>query len=159
MPRPGQEARWAVLAMVGATLLWGGTFVVLRDALPGLSVATIVLARFGAATVAFGLAVALTRRRLDRTTWIAGLACAPFIFACVALQAYGLRDTSAGSSAFLTCAGTLAAPFFAWALLHQRPSGTIFAGMALALAGSALLSFRAGFGFGRAELLTYLGSV
>src|SRR5262249_52951604 len=97
--------------------------------------------------------------RLDRTTWLAGLGCAPFIYACVALQAQGLRETSAGSSAFLTCAGTLAVPFFAWGLLRQRPPAAIFLGMALALAGSALLSWRSGLGFGHAEQITLLGAV
>ena len=158
MPRSA-AVNQAVLSMVAATMVWGGTFVVTRAALPHLAVATLVLARFGVAALVLVLAALLGRRRFDRTTWLAGLACAPFIFACYALQAYGLRDTSAGSSAFLTCAGTLAAPFIAWGMLRQRPSPAIFLGMGLALAGSALLSWRTGLGFGRAEQITLVGAV
>jgi len=160
MPASAAAAsRRAVSAMVIATALWGGTFVVLRDALPGLTVATLVFARFGVAALIFGAAIVLTRRPLDRLTVVAGLACAPLILACVALQASGLRETSAGSSAFLTSAGTLAAPFFAWAFLRQRSAPAVFLGMALALAGSALLSWRPARGLGAGELLTFLGSV
>jgi drug/metabolite transporter (DMT)-like permease len=74
------------------------------------------------------------------------------------LQAEGLRDTSAGSSAFLTCAGTLLAAVFAWPLLRQRPERTLVAGLLLALAGSALLSLRDGLALGRGEALTLLGA-
>ena len=159
MSRFAAAPRYAVLAMVLATLLWGGTFIATRDALPRANVGPIVLARFGLAALVFGVAVLATGRRVDRRTVAAGFGCAPFIFAAYALQASGLRETSAGSSAFLTCAGTLTAPFFAWGLMRQRPSNTVFAGMALALAGSALLSWRAGLGPGRAELWTLLGSI
>jgi drug/metabolite transporter (DMT)-like permease len=147
------------LGMVAATALWGATFVITRDALPGLAVMALMLARFGTAAIMFGALTVVLRRPISRATLIGGIACAPFIAACYALQAYGLRETSAGSSAFLTCAGTLAAPFFAWMLWRERPSGAVFAGMALALTGSALLSWRSGGGMGRAEALTLVGAV
>jgi drug/metabolite transporter (DMT)-like permease len=74
------------------------------------------------------------------------------------LQAEGLRTTSAGSSAFLTCAGTLLTAFWAWLLLRQRPGARLLAGIAIALAGSALLSLDAGLRLGRGELLTLAGA-
>jgi drug/metabolite transporter (DMT)-like permease len=74
------------------------------------------------------------------------------------LQAAGLRSTSAGSSAFLTCAGTLLAGFYAWAFLRQRPAPALVAGIALALAGSALLSLDGALRMGRGEVLTLAGA-
>jgi drug/metabolite transporter (DMT)-like permease len=145
--------------MVLATLLWGGTFLVTRDALPNAAVAPLLLARFGAATLALGAVLFARGRRMSRAALLWGLASGPFVAVSGVLQTGGLRETSAGSSAFLTCAGTLVAPFFAWALLRERPSREVFLGMALALAGSALLSWRADLGFGRAELQTYLGAM
>jgi drug/metabolite transporter (DMT)-like permease len=145
--------------MVLATLLWGGTFLVTRDALPNAAVAPLLLARFGIATLALGAVLFARGRRMSRAALLWGLASGPFVAVSGVLQTGGLRETSAGSSAFLTCAGTLVAPFFAWALLRERPSREVFLGMALALAGSALLSWRADLGFGRAELLTYLGAM
>lgn len=154
--------------MIGATLLWGSTFIVIRDVVGDVPPGALVLLRFSAATLLFAPLFALRRvsgwrssdrRSSDRTALFAGLACAPFIGACLLLQAAGLRETSAGSSAFLTSAGTLAAPLFAWALLKQRPGRRVSAGLALALIGSAVLSLREGLTLGRPELLTLLGAI
>ena len=157
-PASGAQAR-AVAFMVLATLLWGGTFLVARDALPQTAVAPLQLARFGAGTLILGAVLYARGGRLAGEALGWGLACGPFIALAGVLQTGGLRETSAGSSAFLTCAGTLAAPFFAWAMLRERPAPEVFAGIALALAGSALLSWRAALGFGRAELLTIVGAM
>lgn len=154
---PGHSLR-AVALMVLATMLWGGTFIVTRGALPDTAVAPLLLARFGGATLILAAVLFARGGRFTRTVMLSGLACGPFIALCCVLQTAGLRETSAGSSAFLTCAGTLAAPFFAWAMLRERPAREVFAGMALALAGSALLSWQPGFGLKRAELITLLGA-
>jgi drug/metabolite transporter (DMT)-like permease len=74
------------------------------------------------------------------------------------LQAVGLRSTSAGSSAFLTCAGTLLAAFWAWPLLGERPGARLTLGLALAAVGAALLSLRGGFRLGAGELVTLAGA-
>lgn len=144
--------------MVGATLLWGATFVVIRDALPAVHPVTLVLARFLVAGVLMTAVALLQRRRFGRDAWIAGVLSGPFVAGCYALQASGLTETSAGSSAFLTAAGTLLLALFAWVGLGQRPGRTVAIGIALALLGSALLSWRNDLRFGRGELVTLLGA-
>jgi drug/metabolite transporter (DMT)-like permease len=144
--------------MVGATLLWGATFVVIRDSVRTIPPLTLVAARFSVAAVVYLVALALARRRIDRDAWIGGVTAAPFALATYALQAIGLASTSAGSSAFLTAAGTLSVAFVAWPVLGQRPNRRVVTGIMIALAGSALLSWRPGAGFGRGEMLTLLGA-
>jgi drug/metabolite transporter (DMT)-like permease len=155
--------RLGTAAMVGATLLWGSTFVLIRDTVKVVPPAALMLIRFAPASLLFAALIAvrhvLSPRPFDRRALWTGLVCSPFICTCLLLQARGLRETSAGSSAFLTCAGTLAAPLFAWALLRQRPTARLSLAMALALLGSALLSLRDGLRFGGPEALTLLGSV
>jgi drug/metabolite transporter (DMT)-like permease len=150
--------RLGVLCMVGATLLWGATFVVTRDALASVPPVTLVLARFVVAGVLMVAVAVLQRRRFGRDAWIAGALSGPFVAACYALQASGLTATSAGSSAFLTAAGTLTLAWFAWIGLGQRPGRLVVAGIALALLGSALLSWRGSMQFGRGELVTLVGA-
>src|SRR5439155_8267764 len=83
-----------------------------------------------------------------------GCAAAGYLF-----QAIGLGATSAGSSAFLTSTGTLFAAWFAWPLLGQRPTAVLLAGIALAMAGSALLPAAGGFRLGPGEAWTLAGAL
>ena len=148
--------------MVAATLLWGATFVVIRDSLRAIDPLALVFGRFAAASAVLVVLAFPRRRALTRATLLGG-ALAGVCFAGGFLsQAIGLMHTSAGSSAFLTCAGTLFAAFYAWPLLGQRPSGVLLQGVLLALAGSALLSLGAlgpqGLRLGAGELWTLCGA-
>ncbi len=153
----GAERR-ALMAMVLACLLWGGTFVVIRDTVAAIAPATLVCARFLLAGAALALVLVVRRRRPSRVDLLGGLLSGALMVFGFYPQAVGLQWTSAGSSAFLTCAGTLLAAFWAWPLLRQRPSARLVAGLAIALAGSALLSLRDGLTLGRGELLTLAGA-
>jgi drug/metabolite transporter (DMT)-like permease len=161
--RPEGNAQFHGLgAMVGATLLWGATFVVIRDSLRAIDPLTLVFVRFVAASVVL-LAFAATRWRSFTRATLVGGALAGLCFAGGFLfQAIGLTRASAGSSAFLTCAGTLFAAFYAWPLLGQRPSAVLLQGLLLALSGSALLSMAAPepwrFRFGVGESWTLAGA-
>ena len=136
--------------MVAATLLWGGTFVAVRDVVRSVSPVELVCARFAAAALvlAAGLAVRMIGARPGAGrapgAWrvsLAGGAVAGLLAAGGYLfQAIGLTSTSAGSSAFLTCTGTAFAPLFAWPLLGQRPTAVLAQGLLLAIAGSFLMS-------------------
>ena len=111
--------------MVLATLLWGATFVVIRDSLRAIPPLELVFGRFALAGAVLAAVAAPRWRRLTRGA-LAGGALAGLCFAGGFLaQAVGLTSTSAGSSAFLTCAGTLFAAFYAWPLLGQRPSAVL----------------------------------
>jgi drug/metabolite transporter (DMT)-like permease len=144
--------------MVLACLLWGGTFVAIRDSVAAIPPALLVCSRFLCAGLIFA-AILLVRRRVPSAADLRGGAASGLLMVGgFYLQAEGLRSTSAGSSAFLTCAGTLLTAFWAWLLLRQRPGGRLLAGIVIALAGSALLSLDAGLRLGRGELLTLAGA-
>jgi drug/metabolite transporter (DMT)-like permease len=144
--------------MVVATLLWGGTFVVLRDILASITPAALVTTRFALAAAVFA-AIALVRgRRPTRATLAGGLVAGLATTAGYLCQAIGLTATSAGSSAFLTSTGTLWAALLAWPLLGQRPGAWLAAGLVVAMAGSALLSLEGGLTLGTGEAWTLLGA-
>ena len=150
--------RRALSAMVLATLLWGGTFVAIRDAVAAVPPALLVSTRFLGAGALFALVLALRRRLPTRRDVAGGALSGLLMVGGYFLQAVGLRSTSAGSSAFLTCAGTLLAAFWAWLLLGERPGTRLTLGLALAMAGAALLSLRGGFRLGAGELITLAGA-
>lgn len=159
MRRSGPAGPPAVWGMVAATLLWGATFVVVRDSLGHLTPPALVAARFGAAAALCAVAMLARRRRVDRTTLTGGVVTGLATAGGYLFQAIGLTSTSAGSSAFLTCSGTLLAGVFAWPLLGQRPTAWLASGLAMATIGSALLSLRANGSLGVGEAWTLLGAL
>jgi drug/metabolite transporter (DMT)-like permease len=145
--------------MVVATLLWGATFVVIRDSLSGLDPPHLVFLRFAAATVLFALLLARRPETLNRVTLVGGVLSGVLTLVCYLFQAIGLTATKAGTSAFLTAGGTLSAALFAWPMLRQRPSRALMAGLALAALGSSLMGARGGFHLGAGEWWTLGGAV
>ena len=160
-PAPADAPRrelGAALAMLVAALLWGATFVVLRDALVRVDPFALVFVRFASAALVFG-AVCLARRvTAGRPAWIGGLASGAAMAGGYLFQSIGLTTIAAGSSAFLTSIGTLFAGVFAWPLLGQRPSGVLAIGLLLAAAGSALLSGGPGPALSPGEAWTLAGA-
>ena len=145
---------------MAATLLWGATFVVIRDSLHVIAPVPLVCIRFVLASLVL-IPLAAPRWRFFTRATVTGGALAGLCFAAgFVFQAIGLTRASAGSSAFLTCAGTLFAAFYAWPLLGQRPSLVLLQGVGLALAGSLLLSvvLSAPWRFGIGELWTLAGA-
>jgi drug/metabolite transporter (DMT)-like permease len=159
--RSGAAAREraGLVAMLAATALWGGTFVVLRDSVPHIAPTTLVFVRFTCATLVLG-AIALARgARFDRSALRGGVLGGLAAAAGYTFQAVGLHTTSAGTSAFLTSAGTVLAGLLAWPLLRQRPTRELFIGIALVLFGSALLSGPRFAVLGAGEAWTMLGAL
>ena len=157
-PQPARGGLRPVAAMVAATALWGGTFVILRDSLTRIAPAALVATRFGAAALLLGVATLARRRPVDRATAVGGAVTGLLTAGGYLFQAIGLTRTSAGTSAFLTCSGTLLAALFAWPLLKQRPGAWLALGLGLATLGSALLSARGAWRLGVGEAWTLLGA-
>lgn len=144
--------------MVVATLLWGATFVVVRDTLASLAPGAVVTIRFGAAAALLALVILSRRRRFGRATLVGGLVTGVATAGGYFFQAVGLMSTSAGSSAFLTSAGSLMAGIFAWPILRQRPTSRLALGLLVALLGSALMTLRGSWTLGVGEAWTLLGA-
>jgi drug/metabolite transporter (DMT)-like permease len=119
----------------------------------------LVFLRFGLAGLLYLPIVASRPRRAVRASIEGGVASGVLTTGGYLFQAIGLETTSAGSSAFLTCAATIFAGFFAWPILKQRPHPVLIMGIAIALGGAALLSLRTGLTVGTGEAWTLLGAV
>ena len=154
---PGQAR--GVAAMVGATMLWGATFVVIRDSLHSLDPGALVFGRFAVAALVLSAMLARRGTMPPPAVLSVGAVSGVLFGACYLLQAIGLTATTAGSSAFLTCAGSMFAGFFAWPVLGQRPGGALLVGLIVALAGAALLSLNGALRLGWGEAITMAGAL
>lgn len=155
----GRAEALGVLAMVVATASWGATFVVIRDSLDVIDARALVFLRFGLAGLLFAVIAAVRRPDFNRASVVGGIVSGVFGAGGYLFQAIGLESTSAGSSAFLTAAGTILVAFIAWPLLRQRPESSLVTGIGLALVGAALLTLRGRLELGEGELWTLLGAL
>ena len=153
---PGRAT--ASAALVGATAVWGSTFVVTKSSLDELAPATFLAWRFGVAAVVL-LAVTLRRtlalRREDvrRALGVGVLLGSGFL-----LQTTGLQHTSAGLSGFLTGSSVVMVPLVASVVFgHDVPrTGWVAAG--LSAAGLVLLTSGPGGAVTAGALVTLLGA-
>ncbi|MBX7097492.1 MAG: DMT family transporter [Myxococcaceae bacterium] len=149
-PPPGRRA--ADLALLGLGLLWGSTFVVVKDALDDASPVVFLALRFPVGAAA--LLVWLRRVPTSPVVWKRGLLLGVLLALGYLTQTWGLELTTPARSAFFTGLSVLLVPFVSWFLDQRRPGGAALVGAALAVAGTYFLSGQGGAALGPGELLT-----
>ena len=126
----------ADLALALCTLLWGSTFVVVKNSLDHSSVFVFLALRFTLA----GLCMAVFRpgvfRTLQREEIFAGVRLGFFMFCGYAFQTAGLRYTTASNSGFITGSSVVLVPLILALFWGKRVTlwvyfGTIAAGAGL----------------------------
>lgn len=152
-PSPTRHRLLATLALVGVTAVWGGTFVVVRDAVAQMPVLPFLAWRF---VLAFLALVALRPRavanlRPDKRRH--GVLLGLILGSAYLLQTYGLQQTSATISGFVTGMFVVFTPLIGLVLLRQAVRPTVWLGVALATAGLGLISLD-GVSAGVGEALT-----
>ena len=121
-------------------LVWGSTFVIVKDALVEVPPFTFLALRFGIASVVL---LATFHRRISRLgpgDGRAGLAIGAFLFAGYACQTVGLQLTSASRAGFITGLSVLIVPLLARLILRQPLVRTVAVGIGLATVGMWLMT-------------------
>ena len=111
----------AKLALLTATLIWGSTFVILKNALDSVPTYFILSFRFLTATLLLSVIFFKKWRLVNKTyLWQGGL-----IGVCLALayifQTVGLANTTPGKNAFLTATYCVLVPFMMWMIYGKKP--------------------------------------
>lgn len=125
------------------TVIWGSTFVVVKNELASITPLAFIALRF---TFAFVAMVAVTIRslaKIGRREMAAGSLIGVFLFSGYAFQTVGLRYTTASKAAFITGLCVVLAPLFARLLLAHTPSLLAMLGVGMAAVGLGLLSLTA----------------
>lgn len=144
---------WADLALLLVALIWGSTFVMVKEATAAYPVFPFLALRFGLATVGLLL---IGGKRLRTLGWRgvgAGALIGLFLFGGYAFQTLGLRYTSASKAGFITGLSVAIVPLLSAAILRQRPRPQAAVGVCLAVTGLALLSLNEALHFDRGDLL------
>src|ERR1700689_280101 len=89
----------AELALIGITLIWGTTFVIIKSALADVSTFVFLALRFSVAVIALAF---IYRKAVRRATLGPGLLAGGLLVTAYVFQTLGLELTTPSKSAFLT---------------------------------------------------------
>ncbi len=123
-----------ILTLVFITLVWGTTFVVVKDALETISPALLLALRFSVAGLLFSWV------RPPRRTLVPGLILGLLTFAGFATQTLGLVSTTASKAAFITGLSVVLTPLVSAVWFGNRVPPKAFLAAFVALAGLGLMT-------------------
>ena len=141
------RSNWRVdFALVAVALIWGATFVLVKQALADISTLLFLTLRFSFAFVALAL-LFWKRARIDlgqrHNFWpsVGGGAIAGFcLFSGYVLQTFGLKYTTAAKAGFITGLYIPLVPLFGAVAYKKMPQVAELLGVATAFAGMALMT-------------------
>ena len=111
----------AKFALVAATLIWGSTFVLMKDTVDVLSPSWLLFIRF---TVGWTVLSALFRKKLkllDKKYWLSGAVIGLCLFCAYFSQTLGITGTTPGKNAMLTAGYCVLVPFLMWIVNRKKP--------------------------------------
>jgi len=133
--------RAAEAALIFNVIVWGATFVVVKNALLDVSPILFIALRF---TLATGALLAVFRgSALPWRSWKtagAGALAGLFLFAGYGFQTMGLRLTTAPRSAFITGLTSVAVPLLAATVYRVKPQVSEVMGVLIATVGLAVMT-------------------
>ncbi|WP_310014733.1 DMT family transporter [Novosphingobium sp. 1748] len=149
------------MVLIGITMLWGTTFLIVHTAMQYSGALFFVGLRFMVAGAGGWLLFRRTMRDLNRRELGAGALIGFAIFLGYGLQTYGLRTITSSQSAFITALYVPMVPLLQLVVLRRMPHIMSWIGIALAFAGLILLAGpKAGhIGLSPGEMATLLSAV
>jgi drug/metabolite transporter (DMT)-like permease len=143
-----------------ATLVWGASFIVTRQAVQGVAPLAFVAGRFAVAALMVGVVTRPDMRGLTRTELRAGAALGAAMFGGYGLQAIGMHlGVTSGRAAFISALYVPIVPLLQMVLLRRQPPAATWLALALACAGLMLMAGPLGAGqAGLAEFLVLVGA-
>jgi drug/metabolite transporter (DMT)-like permease len=143
----------AVLALISVTAVWGMTFVMVKDAISRMPVMDFLFVRFAAATLIMVIIRPQSLFKLTKGGWGRAVILGLLLGLGYVFQTFGLEQTSAAVSGFITGMFVVFTPIIAGLFLKKKIGAAAWGGVAIATAGLAVISLK-GFSIGLGELLT-----
>jgi len=142
-------------ALLFNTLIWGGTFALIKNAFTDISPLLFLGLRFGLATLIFLPFVYSQLKTANKKTLIAGSILGLFYFAGFATQSVGLNLTTATKSGFITGTFIIFIPILQLIIERRKPKWFNMLSVFLVLIGLIMLSSK---GENALDFIQQLGS-
>ena len=130
-----------LLALCGTSILWGTTFIVIKDVSQELAPPFLLATRYFFALLAMLPFIYKKFKTIDAKTWLYGFGMGFSLWLSTITQTLGMfLDTSPGKSAFITTSYCIVVPFLYWALTKIRPEKSKLIAAFLCLFGVGIIS-------------------
>ena len=144
----------ASIGLLGASVIWGISFVIVKTALDIIPMMYMLAFRFTIATAVLSLIFWKKLKELNKKVILEGLILGTLLFICYVFQTEGCKYTTAGKNAFLTTVYIVIVPFLYWAISKKRPNIYSFIAAFIALVGIGLLSLQGDLTINIGDILT-----
>ena len=148
---------FARAALFAAALIWGSSFIIMKDTVDVLPPIFLLAVRFSAACILLAIIFFKKLNMLNRTYLWQGAVIGLLLFLAYATQTVGITQTTPGKNAFLTAIYCVIVPFLFWLVGRQKPDVYNFTAALLCIAGIGFVSLTEAFSIGFGDTLTLVG--
>lgn len=151
--------RLAKPMLFAAALIWGASFMVMKDVSDCIPTFFLLAFRFTTGSVLLGLFCLPKWKNCTRDyLWRGGLM-GLMLFTAYTIQTFGLIGTTPSKNAFLTTVYCVMVPFFNWAVMKQKPDRYHILAALLCVGGVGLVSLHGTFTITWGDGLTLISAV
>ena len=152
-------AKFATPLIILATIIWGSSFVVMKNSVDVLPTFWLLAIRFTFAALVLAVVFIKRWKVLDRQYLIGGTVMGFCLFVAYAFQTFGLEQTTSGKNAFFTAVYCVIVPFLYWFIAKRRPDKFNVLAAFLCIGGIALVSVTGSnaSAFNLGDVLTLIG--
>lgn len=146
----------ADLSLLFVAIIWGSTFIIVKQSLVSTPVFSFLFMRFTLAGMLLVLISAPKLKDIDKRVLTDGLLLGIALFLAYAFQTFGLTVTSASITAFITGLFVVFVPILSSLFLKKLPRQEAMVGVVLATIGLALITLQDTFLLSLGEFLVLL---
>lgn len=148
---------FARCALLGAALIWGSSFFIMKNTVEILPPNFLLAIRFSISCIFLAI-IFFKRLKLINKEYIkSSIVISLCLFVAYYTQTLGITDTTPGKNAFLTATYCVIVPFLFWLVNKTKPDKSNFAAAVLCIAGIGLVSLTQGLHIRYGDLLTLVG--
>ncbi len=140
-----------------ATIIWGGSFVVMKSSVEYFPTFWLLAIRFTISALVLGLIFHKRLKIVDKTYLVRGSIMGFLLFLAYVFQTFGVAQTTAGKNAFLTAVYCVIVPFLYWAVQKIRPDRYNILAAVLCIAGIGFVALNGDFTVNMGDVLTLVG--
>lgn len=133
------------IALFGASIIWGSSFLVVKNSMDSMQPHTLLAIRFTVGTLILCIVFHKRLKLINKEYMMSGAVIGLLLFIAYSIQTIGIIDTTPGKNAFLTAVYCVIVPYLYWFVDRNKPDKFNIIAAVLCLSGIGLVSIDNGF--------------